>query len=473
MPKTTIKHTGRSFSKGHNKLLDYLVDQKISINAVCGGRGRCGLCRARIVKPKSPNEIDTLLIDPKLLKKGYRLACQYPIDDGLEVIVPKTKIVRYSSRTPKRFGLALDLGTSTIKAAVVDLKSGKTTKKTTVFNPQNSLGGDVMTRIGAAGEGNYKKLREQLLFGIEIAKERLRIPKPIFTIVVGNPVMLSFYLNKSVAGLSRYPFKSEIKEGKFLKNPPRYVFPIIGGFVGGDAIAGIIASNIGHREGIFLYIDLGTNGEIAVIKKDKIIVLSAAAGPAFEGVGISRGSLAIPGAIDRISYNRGFRFSTIDDKKPIGFCASGLIDLIAILLSHGWLQEDGRLVRKVKINGLGITQDDIRKLQLATGAIHTGIEVLLQKAGVKPSEVDEAILTGEFGSSLNSKSLRRIGILQNGIKKIRLKNDLPLQGALKVLLDNAALEQVRRIEKMSEHLELASEPDFQKKFVSNLKLAPW
>jgi uncharacterized 2Fe-2S/4Fe-4S cluster protein (DUF4445 family) len=143
------------------------------------------------------------------------------------------------------------------------------------------------------------------------------------------------------------------------------------------------------------------------------------------------------------------------------------------LLSHGWLQEDGRLVRKVKINGFGITQDDIRKLQLATGAIHTGIEVLLQKAGVKPSEIDEAILTGEFGSSLNAKSLRRIGILPNRIKKIRLKNDLPLQGALKVLLDNSALEQVRRIEKMSEHLELASEPDFQKKFVSNLKLAPW
>lgn len=330
-----------------------------------------------------------------------------------------------------------------------------------------------MTRIGAADAGNYKKLRDQLLFGIEIAKERLGIPKPTFTTVVGNPVMLSFYLNKSVAGLSRYPFKSEIKEGNFLKNPARFVFPIIGGFVGGDTIAGLIASNIHHRQGIFLYIDLGTNGEIAVIKKDKIIALSAAAGPAFEGVGISQGSLAVPGAIDRISYNRGFRFSTIDDKKPIGFCASGLIDLIAILLSHGWLQEDGRLVRKVKINGFGITQDDIRKLQLATGAIHTGIEVLLQKAGVKPSEIDEAILTGEFGSSLNSKSLRRIGILPNGIKKIRLKNDLPLQGARKVLLDNSVLEQVRRIEKMGEHLELASEPDFQKKFVANLKLAPW
>ena len=471
MPTVTIKNFGKFYIKGRKTLLDFLVDKNIPINASCGGRGRCGLCRVRIQKPPPPNDIEALLISEKLLKNDYRLACQKQTSEDIELFMPKVK----AKKTAKKegFGLALDLGTTTIKAGLVDLKSGKIKDKTTVFNPQNSLGGDVMTRISAAVEGKYKQLRESLLFGIEIAKEKIGIAKPIFTTVVGNPVMLSFYLNKPVSGLSRYPFRSAIKESTFLKNPTRYVFPIIGGFVGGDTIGGILASNKYQREGIFLYIDLGTNGEIAVVKKDKIVALSAAAGPAFEGVGISSGSLAVAGAIDRITYNKGFRFRTINNKKPIGICASGLIDLLALLLNLGWLQEDGRLIKKIEIDGFGINQDDIRKLQLAIGAIHTGIEVLLAKLGVKPSEIKEAILTGEFGSSLNLESLTKTGLLPNGIKQLRFEPDLPLQGAIMVLLGNDALERVEKIKKLSEHLELALEPDFQKKFVSNLKLTSW
>ena len=473
MPIIKISNFGKFQVKKGKNLLDLMVAKKIPINASCAGRGRCGLCRVRIVKPRRPNEIDVLLIDPKLLRKGYRLACQYPLDNNMEVIFSKPKIIRSSIELTRRFGLALDLGTTTIKAAVVDLKSGKTKKKTTVFNPQNSLGGDVMTRISIAAEKKYNTLRNQLISGIEDAQERLNMPNPIFTTVVGNPAMLSFYLNKPVSGLSRFPFKSELKDGIFLKNPNRYVFPIIGGFVGGDTISGILASKIFQRKGIYLYIDLGTNGEIAVIKKDKIVALSAAAGPAFEDVGISKGCLAVPGAIDRITYNKGFRFHTINNKKPIGICASGLIDLLTLLLDLGWLREDGRLIRKIKVGGFGITQDDIRKLQLAIGAIHTGIEVLLEKQAVKPSEINEAVITGEFGSSLNAQSLIQIGLLPTGIKQFRFENDLPLQGAIKVLLNNVKLEQVQEIRKLSKHLELANESNFQRKFVASLKLASW
>jgi len=431
------------------------------------------LCRVKILKPRQPNDIESLLVPKRLLKNGYRLACQYEVINDVEVIISKSKIEKPAKK--ENLGLALDLGTTTIKAAAVHLKKGKVKKKTTVFNPQNCLGGDVMTRISVAAEGKYNKLRNLLLSGIADAQERLNIPKPVFTTVVGNPAMLSFYLNKPVAGLSRYPFKSEIQEGKFLKNPLRYVFPIIGGFVGGDTIAGILASNIIQRPGVFLYIDLGTNGEIAVITEDKVLALSAAAGPAFEGVGISCGSLAISGAIDRITYHRGFRFHTIKSKKPIGICASGLIDLLAVLLSLGWLRADGRLIKKIEIRNaeLELTQDDARKLQLAIGAIHTGVEILLEKVGVTPSKITEAIFTGELGSSLNTESLTRIGLLPKGIKKLRFEKDLPLKGAVAVLLDNNALKQAENIEKMGEHLELAIEPDFQKKFISNLKLAPW
>lgn len=374
-----------------------------------------------------------------------------------------------------QFGLAIDLGTTTIKAALVNLKKGRVKKKVTIFNPQNCLGGDVMTRISIALKNNYQRLRRLLLSGICDVRERLGITKSVFTTVVGNPVMLSFYLNKPVIGLSQYPFESEVKEGKFFKSPPRYVFPIIGGFVGGDTIAGILASGISQKEGIFLYIDLGTNGEIALITPDRILALSAAAGPAFEGIGISCGSLAIAGAIDQISYQRGFRFHTIKNKQPIGICASGLIDLLAVLLSWGWLRADGRLLKEIAIpkTGLRLTQTDIRKLQLAVSAIHTGIEILLAKIGIKPAALTETILTGEFGSSLNTDSLIRVGLLPTGIKKIRFAKDLPLRGATKVLYDKNAFKQVGEIKRRCEHLELANEPDFQKRFVANLKLAPW
>ncbi len=374
-----------------------------------------------------------------------------------------------------QFGLAIDLGTTTIKAALVNLKKGRVKKKVTIFNPQNSLGGDVMTRISIALKNNYQRLRRLLLSGICDVRERLGITKPVFTTVVGNPVMLSFYLNKPVIGLSQYPFKSEVNDGKFFRNPTRYVFPIIGGFVGSDTIAGILASGISQKEGIFLYIDLGTNGEIALITPDRILALSAAAGPAFEGVGISCGSLAIAGAIDQITYQRGFRFHTIKNKEPIGICASGLIDLLAVLLSLGWLRSDGRLLKEIAIpkTGLRLTQTDIRKLQLAIGAIRTGIEILLAKIGIKPAALTETILTGELGSSLNPNSLIRVGLLPTGIKKIRFAKDLPLKGATKVLYDKNAFKQVRKIKRRCEHLELANEPDFQKRFVANLKLAPW
>uniref|UniRef100_A0A7C6EDI7 DUF4445 domain-containing protein n=1 Tax=candidate division WOR-3 bacterium TaxID=2052148 RepID=A0A7C6EDI7_UNCW3 len=373
-----------------------------------------------------------------------------------------------------KFGLALDLGTTTIKAALVNLANGKIKRRTTIFNPQNCLGYDVMTRINIALRGNYSKLRNLLLSGINEVRELLKFPSGGPQAIVGNPVMLSFYLNQPVLELSRYPFRSEITEGRFLKNPSRYVFPIIGGFVGGDTIAGILSSGIDQQPGIFLYIDLGTNGEIALITKEKILALSAAAGPAFEGVGISCGSLAVSGAIDRIIYKHGFRYQTIKKKKPIGICASGLIDLLAILTSLGWLKPNGRLIRKVALpTPLTITQSDIRKLQLAISAIHTGVEILLKKIGVVPEQITEAILTGELGASLFRNSLIRIGLLPKGIKQLRFEKDLPLKGAIKVLIDKNAIKQVEAIKRKSEHIELANEPDFSQLFIANLRLAPW
>lgn len=369
--------------------------------------------------------------------------------------------------------MALDLGTTILKGGLVNLENSKIKKKINIPNPQNHLGSDVITRISEALRGRYGQLRNLLFFGIREIKKQLGIKRLSFTTIVGNPVSLSFYLNKPVKGLARYPFQSELKEGVFLKNPPSYIFPCLGGFIGGDTIAGLIACGLNKSGKVSLYVDLGTNGEVVLLTPEKIFAVSTAAGPAFEGTGVTCGSFAIPGAIDRLDYKKKIRYRTIRKKKPIGICASGLVDLLSIMLEIGHLGEDGRLLKEIEIGGIKIGQNDIRKLQLAVAAIHTGIEILLQKMKIKPADIKEAVLTGEFGSHLNQKSLMRIGLLPQRIEKIRQERDLPLKGAIIGLLDKKIFASAEEIREKAKQVELALEPNFPKLFVSALRLRPW
>lgn len=457
-------------------LLSLLQKKGIFIDASCGGKGRCGRCRVRIKgNTKPPDEIERLLIPQNLLKKGYRLACRLNADDFsqlLAVSLPKQKITKQNKKL-ENVGLAIDIGTTIIKGALVDFNNGKIIKKAKVLNPQQSWGGDVLTRVGFAISGKYGALRKALMKGIDELKSHLGISNSEFTTVVGNPVMLSFYLGESVKNFAHYPFEGNLKEGIYIKNPPGYVFGCIGGFVGGDTIAGIVASGLLSYKKPGLYVDLGTNGEIALITDKKIYAVSTAAGPAFEGVGLTCGSLARSGAIEKVEYRKKFNVYTIDNKPPIGFCASGFIDLLAILLKNKWLTEYGMLKREILVGGFRIEQMDIRKLQLAIGAIHSGIKFLLDYSGIQSSKIETAVITGEFGSHLNPDSLKEIGIIPSGIKKIVLKNDLPIIGAIEFLMNKITPDDIEMIRKRSIHLELAMQKDFQKRFVDGLILKPW
>ncbi len=453
-------------------LINALQRKALPVNALCAGNGRCGSCRVKIIgKSRPADEIEKIFIPHKLLKMGYRLACRYRIEDDIKIQIPLIK--KRKRMTPSDAGFALDLGTTLIKGAGIDISSGRLLEKAKTQNLQNSFGGDVVSRIGEALKGNYQKLRNLMMLSIKNIKNQIGIKKPILTVVVGNPVMLSFYLNKPVAGLGSYPFKSEIKGLILKKNPVRIVLPIIKGFVGSDTVAGIVAADLYNKKKNFLYIDLGTNGEVVLIKNDSIIATSTAAGPAFEGVGLSCGSPAVDGAIDRITYNKGFRIKTINNKEPTGICASGIIDLLAVLLNLHWLTPDGRLLKKPRFNNITIEQGDVRKLQLAIGAIHTGIKILLKKAKLSSCEIDGAVLTGEFGSHLDPSSLYRIGLLPRKIKKVYLKTDLPLKGAIMCIKDSRTIKQAEEISRKSEHLELALESDFERIFVQSMKFSIW
>jgi uncharacterized 2Fe-2S/4Fe-4S cluster protein (DUF4445 family) len=469
----TIKGIGTFTVRKNASLLDVLRKYRVPINASCGGRGRCGMCRVRVKGNDIPcDTVETLLIPQTLRDKGYRLACRQRITHHIDVIVPALKHVK--RKHPGSRAVALDLGTTIIKGAAVDLKSGRVMEIAKTPNLQNSYGGDVITRISSAMDGNYKSLRKLLLGSIRNVCNTLNTKNPVFTTVVGNPVMLSFYLNKSVKGLSCFPFTSELGDAVLLKNPNRYIFPIIGGFVGADTLAGLLASGVCDSNKTSLYMDIGTNGEVAIVHHDNILTTSTAAGPAFEGMGLSCGSLAIPGAIDRIAVKPGgYRVHTIGNKTPVGLCASGLVDLLGVLLKQRILRQNGRLQHLVKIGASTVTQKDIRALQLAVGALHAGIKILLDKVSLKSGGIDQFVLTGEFGTHINTKALFSIGLLPSTAKKIHVQKDLPLRGAIMALKHDDVLERIHAMRLKSKHIDLATQPHFQKTFISSLKFASW
>lgn len=475
MNTVKIKGCGTFKVRKGTRLIECFIENNIPVAATCAGNGRCGSCRVKIIPAKEPpNEQDILFIPQNLIRKGFRLACQYKITSNINVDLTKNRKKLKIMHSKQNQGLALDIGTTVIKGAAVNLKTGNIERISRVYNLQNSQGGDVLTRVSASLNGKYDLLCKLLNTSVKKIQYNLGIKDPSLTTVVGNPVMLAFYLGKPVDGFAHHPFSGAIIKGEILENPPRYIFPIIGGFVGGDTVAGIMASRLYQQAQNSLYIDLGTNGEVILIRNKKIFATSTAAGPAFEGIGISCGCLAIPGAIDRVTYVKGkIGFRTIGNKKPHGLCASGLIDLLGILLKHDMLKANGRLQKKIKLSSINVAQDDIRKLQLAIAAIHSGIKILLRKAKIKSSMVNNAVITGEFGSKLDISALFELGLLPKGIKKVIFKKDLPLLGAVEAIKDIRKFGNLEKIRRHSMHIDLAAQPDFQDVFISALKFAPW
>lgn len=471
--KVTVKNSGSFWIKPGTMLIDALTRKGYPVNAVCNGKGRCGLCRVKVLFPgKQADEIESSIIPRNLQEGGYRLTCRYRVYKNTTVVLPqKLKKLRPGK---KALAMALDIGTTVIKGAAMDLKTGRVLHQASVYNLQSSRGGDVITRVGAAMEGDYGTMQHLLRKSIKNLTDAIGISKPLFTTVVGNPVMLSFYLDRPVDGFASAPFQGPVKNSVHLQDPPRYVFPVIGGFVGGDALAGILASNITRSRKAILYYDLGTNGEVIISTGRALIATSTAAGPAFEGVGISCGSLAIPGAINRVTFRNGkFQITTIENKKPIGLCASGLIDLLYCARKYGFLRDDGKVLKPIKTGHYELTQEDVRKLQLAVGALHTGIKMLASKAGLRHQQIDRAVITGEFGAHLRITALHEIGLLPRRIKKVSFRQGLPLKGALMALSSDKHIAAVEILQKKFRHLELAREPEFQKEFIHSLRFAPW
>ncbi|MGD1009915.1 MAG: ASKHA domain-containing protein [Candidatus Aminicenantales bacterium] len=394
------------------------------------------------------------------------------------------------------FGLAVDIGTSTVVVELVDLITGKSAGRASALNSQASYGADVVSRISFAFQSpdNLKRLRKSITHLLNTLARELSEKSGVPTdrvyeaVISGNTAMNHLLCGVSVDPLALSPFQAVFTfvppfpaaEIGLELNPAARVFivPNIKSFVGGDITAGLAACALADKPGTALFIDIGTNGEIVLKKGPQFVATSTAAGPAFEGMSISCGMLAVEGAVHRAEWRDGFRLQTIGGGTPHGLCGTGLIDVLAHGLARGLIGRDGKIAgpeKKLRLGDkLSLTQNDIREIQLAAAAIKTGIRLLLREFQVGLKELDSVYVAGAFGSSLDIRNAQALGLLP-GIpdKKITFVGNSSLAGARKLLLSAPARAAAGSLAKSVTHVSLAARPDFQDEFVRCLEFGPF
>jgi len=392
----------------------------------------------------------------------------------------------------KNFGIAIDVGTTTVVVELLDLNTGKSIDIQTSPNNQIKYGSDVISRISFAflDLKNLAKLKNSILNTLnEMIRQILERNKIdhsfVYEIVLaGNTSMNHFLLGIPVKTLAVAPFHSvftrlsELSSHdlgfKISKYGKVYIVPNIKSFVGGDISAGLIAADVGKRKGNYLFIDLGTNGEIVLKTKEKFITTSTAAGPAFEGMNISCGMLALPGAIYKAEYKQRLVLHTIKNKPAIGICGTGLIDLLSVFLDKGIITAKGKIKNKTKkiqiTDHIYINQKDVREMQLAIAAIASGIRMVLLKNNLKLEQLDGIFIAGAFGNYLNIKNSKKIGLLpQISEDKIIFIGNASLAGAKVLLLSKPARKKIESLVKKIQYFSLATNPLFQKYFIEALE----
>ncbi len=415
-----------------------------------------------------------------------------------------------------KFGLAIDIGTTSVVTTLMELESGEQLAAVSSLNPQAVFGGDLMSRIAFAqfDPGNLRKLQTRIIGLLnqhieQITRESGVLAKWIYKVViVGNTCMhhLLLGIDPSYVGLA--PYAPVVRQplilparDLFLKLPPEArvcLLPLVAGFVGADAVAVALATRLDESPALRIAVDIGTNGEVLLGSRERLWACSAPAGPALEGAQIRHGMRAAIGAIDRVEVVAGdLHLHTIGDAPAQGLCGSGLLDAVAALLDLGvldWtglIDVDGRerlpapIRGRVEIRGeerlvvlarvgehgaereITLTQDDVRQVQLCKGAIASGVAMLQHVAAVPTERVDELMLAGGFGNYLSVRSALRIGLIPPGLPEARIRyvGNAAALGAQLALVSEAERARAEVIARRIEHVSLAAHPDFETIFV--------
>ncbi len=462
----------------------------------CGGEGHCKGCRVQILEGTLPitDEERHLLTEAELLA-GWRFSCRHTAQADLTLHVAQWESAiladdsRFSFIPRAGLGIAVDIGSTTLVAQLIDLSTGRIRAVNTALNHQARHGADVMSRVGygvtPAGRKTLVNLiRRQVRTMIEKLLETSVSASDELTdiVLVGNTVMHHLFCDFDLEPLSRYPFTS-LHLGGWEGTPGELgweiasrarvrVLPCIGGFVGSDILAGIIATRIHESEKLTGLIDLGTNGEIVIGNRERLICCSTAAGPAFEGARISMGMRAATGAISRVEIRDGQMQAHVVGNGMVarGICGSGLVDAVACALDLELVQPNGRIPKPPHTlqltDAVHLTQTDIRELQLAKGAIAAGINILLREFGASVDDIDRVHLAGAFGNYISVASARRIGLLHFPADRIHPAGNTALLGAKVALFSDR--ESVDALARRISHVGLSSHPQFQDIYVEEM-----
>lgn len=443
------------------------------------------LLQKSLKKPNLSVPPEVLKTVPSILKKNNHNKTTV-IHRDLEIIA-----IEDGNTSNQSYGLAIDLGTTTLVIELIDLNSGKSIDTIALKNSQTQYGADVVSRIGfsISTESNLEKLRETVLGNLnqmitEILLRRSIPSSYVYEIVLsGNTTMNHILLGLPLRSLAQTPFNAlftslpELSAAThgFSIHPhgKLFIVPNIRSFVGGDISAGLIALDLLNKKGNHLFIDLGTNGEIVLKTDTGSVATSTAAGPAFEGMNISCGMLALPGAIYKIENTIPLRTETIQNQTALGLCGTGLIDAVAVALKQEFLSEKGKILDesgKITLTKeISLTQKDIRELQLAVAAVRSGIRMIMEKKSLSLDLLDGIFIAGAFGNYLNIPNSIQIGLLPAiPEEKIHFVGNSSLAGAKALLISSRLRAEAKALSKKIEFFSLATNVQFQEYFVDSL-----
>jgi len=524
--------TGLIEYNGNNSIMDALISSGIYVSAVCGGKGTCGKCKIRVVQGELPvTPEDRKCFSEEELAAGMRLSCKaYPTADVTIALaqtseeeffvlgsgeqgVQKKGAAKGSAEKdaavvcepvgPHYFGI--DIGTTTLAISLV-AQDGTVVDTYTSINHQRMFGADVISRIQASNEGHGPELTASIKKDLQAGMLRLledypQVSEITSVVIAGNSTMGHLLMGYSCETLGVVPFtpvnidKIQIdwetlfgteeleKNGtaervQAMKQVPVIILPGFSTFVGGDIASGLLSVGFDQREKPALFIDLGTNGEMAIGNKDRILVASTAAGPAFEAGNISCGMGSVAGAICKVELNGDEHiFETLGDKPALGICGTGVIEVPAELLKEGLLDETGLLDEDYFDDGfpMGVTpegnviafeQGDVRQLQLAKAAVRGGVDTLLLRYGVKAQDIETVYLAGGFGVHLNVEKALKIGLMPEELRgRIQAVGNTSLAGAICYGSDGESDEKLSRILNNATEIDLSSDKAFQEYYV--------
>lgn len=473
-------------------------------NMPCGGHAKCGKCRVNVKGDISPvTEEEYRFLTQSALQEGIRLACRTLVLGDCVVNIDKsgTEQICTDGEMPdlildpafEFYGAAVDIGTTTVAARLYD-RDGRLVSECSRPNPQSVWGADVITRMEAALAGNAERIAKAIRSAIDEMLSELAAGADISAgkidgmVITGNTVMLHFLTASDVEPLTHAPFTArrlfgetvtarELALSAIRPETSVYIPPCMAAFVGADTVTALLASDMRKAASTNVLIDIGTNGEMLLWHKEKLYACSTAAGPAFEGAGISMGMSGRSGAVDRVWTEPSrdgvkiIKAHVIGEASPCGICGSGLVDAVACLLETDMLDETGYLEDEPAqiASPVVLTQEDIRMVQLAKSAINAGMRTLLHTAGVTLHDVDTLYIAGGFGSYLNAHNAGRIGLLpEELVPFVRVIGNAALTGAAMLLLSGNLRFACERLSRETKIVELASNPVFAAEYMERM-----